>query len=240
MMRRPYVLIVDTTYKINKPNFLHYLFNTWLNPLAHKFIKVWKSKVFHFGVETTNRVKSKHSVLKLWFSTSHGNLDTVFHNIDSSSLDYSRLKKKYNAKSNPILKNISNNIIHLALKEIWVELKRDLEIIDNPKDKCGHYLRTSHGLPCSYELITRIHDCLAFILADGSDWRYDSYRLPGRTPTFYYGMPSINSTSCKVIVISRQGMWKVLIIALHWDAGTCKASNGRVLSPSPTQPPQVN
>ncbi|KAI5654725.1 hypothetical protein M9H77_31912 [Catharanthus roseus] len=32
--------------------------------------------------ETTNRTESEHSVLKLWLSTYHGNLDTVFLNID--------------------------------------------------------------------------------------------------------------------------------------------------------------
>ncbi|KAI5658070.1 hypothetical protein M9H77_26863 [Catharanthus roseus] len=115
-----------------------------LNPLAHKFVRVWTSKVLHFGVDTTNQIESEYSVLKLWLSTCHGDLDTVFLNIDSvikgqiveikSSLEYSS---------------------HLALKKIWVELKIASEIIDDPKNKCGHYLRTSHGLPCLCESITR-------------------------------------------------------------------------------------
>ncbi|KAI5648061.1 hypothetical protein M9H77_34066 [Catharanthus roseus] len=45
--------------------------------------RVWTSQVLHFGVETTNRAESEHSVLKLWLSTCHGNLDTIFFNIDS-------------------------------------------------------------------------------------------------------------------------------------------------------------
>ncbi|KAI5682018.1 hypothetical protein M9H77_03246 [Catharanthus roseus] len=40
-------------------------------------------QVLHFGVETTNYAESEHSVLKLWLSTCHGDLDTVFLNIDS-------------------------------------------------------------------------------------------------------------------------------------------------------------
>ncbi|KAI5666152.1 hypothetical protein M9H77_16005 [Catharanthus roseus] len=101
-----------------RPDFLHYLFNTWLNPLPHKFVRVWTSQVLHFGVETTNRVESEHLVLKLWLATCRGDLDTVFLNIDSfiegqiadikSSLEYSRLKEKFNAKSNSILKNLDN------------------------------------------------------------------------------------------------------------------------------------
>ncbi|KAI5668118.1 hypothetical protein M9H77_17971 [Catharanthus roseus] len=66
----------------------------------------------HFGVETTNRAESEHSVPKLWLSTCHGDLDTVFLDIDSliegqiadikASLEFSRTKEKYNAKSNHI------------------------------------------------------------------------------------------------------------------------------------------
>ncbi|KAI5648500.1 hypothetical protein M9H77_34505 [Catharanthus roseus] len=66
----------------------------------------------HFGVETTNRAESEHSVLKLWLSTCHGDLDTVFLNIDlliegqiadiKVSLEFSKTKEKHNAKSNHI------------------------------------------------------------------------------------------------------------------------------------------
>ncbi|KAI5668309.1 hypothetical protein M9H77_18162 [Catharanthus roseus] len=97
---------------------------------------------------------------KLLNEIDEGDLDTVFLNIDlliegqiaeiKSSLEFSRLKEKFNAKSNPILKNISNNISHLTLKKIWVEIKRAPEIIHDPINKCEHYLRKSHGLPCSY------------------------------------------------------------------------------------------
>ncbi|KAI5650466.1 hypothetical protein M9H77_36471 [Catharanthus roseus] len=140
----PYVLIIDTTYKMNK---------------------VWTSEVLHFGVETMNRAESKHSALKLWLSTCHGDFDTVFLNMDSliegqiaeikTSLEISKLKEKYDAKSNPILKNISNNISHLALKKIWLEIKREREIFDDPQNKCRHYLRNLRGLPCACELVGR-------------------------------------------------------------------------------------
>ncbi|KAI5671530.1 hypothetical protein M9H77_11894 [Catharanthus roseus] len=84
--------------------------------------QVWTSEVLYFGVETTNRAESEHSVLKLWLSTCHGDLDTMFLNVDSviesqiaeikSSLEISKLKEKLNTKSNAILKNISNHISH--------------------------------------------------------------------------------------------------------------------------------
>ncbi|KAI5662460.1 hypothetical protein M9H77_21783 [Catharanthus roseus] len=101
----------------SRSDFLHYLFSTWLNPFVHKFCKVWTSQVLHFGVATTNRAESEHSVLKLWLSTCHGDLDTVLLNIDSLIEEISKLKEKFAAKSNAILKNISNKISHLALKK---------------------------------------------------------------------------------------------------------------------------
>ncbi|KAI5663221.1 hypothetical protein M9H77_22544 [Catharanthus roseus] len=46
-------------------------------------VRVWTSQVLHFEVEKTNCAESEHYVLKLWLSTCHGDLDTVFLNIDS-------------------------------------------------------------------------------------------------------------------------------------------------------------
>ncbi|KAI5671624.1 hypothetical protein M9H77_11988 [Catharanthus roseus] len=165
-----------------RPDFLHYLFNIWLNPVAHKFCRVWTSEVLHFGVETMNRAESEHSVLKLWLSTCHGDLDIVFLNVDSviksqiaeikSSLEISKLKEKFNAKSNAILKNISNHISHRALKKIWLEIKRAREIVDDAQNKCGHYLRKSHGLPGACELLGRYEHFLPLQLEDVSVfWR---------------------------------------------------------------------
>ncbi|KAI5681981.1 hypothetical protein M9H77_03209 [Catharanthus roseus] len=152
--------VLKTRWK-SRPKFLHYLFSTWLNPFAHKFCRVWTSQVLHFGVESMNRARSEYSVLKLWLSTCHGNLDTMFLNIDyliqgqiveiKYSLEISKLKEKYIAKSNAILKNLSNKISYLALKKIMDELKKAREMVEEPRSNCLHYLRKSHGLPCAYE-----------------------------------------------------------------------------------------
>ncbi|KAI5650303.1 hypothetical protein M9H77_36308 [Catharanthus roseus] len=160
----------------SRPDFLHYLFSTWLNPFAYKFCRVWICQVMHFGVEITNRAENEHSVLKLWLSTCHGDLDTVFLNIDflikdqiaeiKTSLEISKLKEKYAAKSNAILANISNKISHLVLKMIWLEIKKAHEIVENPENKCLHYLRKSHSLPCACELVVRCQYLLPLQLKD--------------------------------------------------------------------------
>ncbi|KAI5675551.1 hypothetical protein M9H77_06501 [Catharanthus roseus] len=139
-------------------------------------MRFWTKSVTHFGVETTNQAESEHSILKLWLSTFHGDLDTVFLNIDSliegqivdikALLEFSRTKEKFNAKISLILRIVSNKISHLALKKIWFEISRTGEIIDNPKNNCRHYMRISHDLPCSCELITRYVDVLPVQLDD--------------------------------------------------------------------------
>ncbi|KAI5676476.1 hypothetical protein M9H77_07426 [Catharanthus roseus] len=130
----------------------------------------------HFEVETTNRAESEHSSLKLWLSTCHGDLDTVFLNTDSliegqiadikALLEFSRTKEKHNVKSNHIFYIVSNKISHLAFKKIWSEITRAAGIYDDPKNKYGHYSRTSHGLPCACELITRFDHVLPIQLHD--------------------------------------------------------------------------
>ncbi|KAI5658084.1 hypothetical protein M9H77_26877 [Catharanthus roseus] len=182
----PYVLIMDTTCKTNKYN-IPLLEAVGMTPIGKNFTVAtafmcneqtmtyrwhgsilndgfWTSQVLYFGVETTNRVERKHSVLKLWLSTCYGDLDTVFLNIDSlikgqiveikTSLEISKLKEKYSAKSNVILTNISNKISHLGLK-IWLEIKKASEMVENPENKCLHYIRKLHSLPCACELLGR-------------------------------------------------------------------------------------
>ncbi|KAI5663199.1 hypothetical protein M9H77_22522 [Catharanthus roseus] len=74
-----------------------------------------------------------------------------------ASLEFSRTKENFNAKSNPILRMVSNKIN---------EISRATEIIDDSKNKCGHCMRISHGLPCSCELITRFDHTFPIQLVD--------------------------------------------------------------------------
>ncbi|KAI5682946.1 hypothetical protein M9H77_04174 [Catharanthus roseus] len=102
----------------------------------------------------------------------------MFLNIDSLiqgqiaeikyTLEMSKLKEKYGATSNAILKNLSNKVSHLALKKIMDELKKACEMVEEPGYNCLHYLRKSHGLPCACELVHRdmdseMHDLTSLI-----------------------------------------------------------------------------
>ncbi|KAI5649440.1 hypothetical protein M9H77_35445 [Catharanthus roseus] len=68
------------------------------------------------------------------------------------SLEFSKTKEKNNAESNHMFYIVNNKIT--------------VGIYDDPKNKCGHYLRTSHGLSCACELITQFDHVLPIQLHD--------------------------------------------------------------------------
>ncbi|KAI5649460.1 hypothetical protein M9H77_35465 [Catharanthus roseus] len=95
---------------------------------------------------------------------------------------FSRTKEKHNAKNNHIFYIVSNKINHLAFKKIWSEITRAVGIYDDPKNKCGHYLKTSHSLPCACELITRI-DHVFPIQLHGIDVFWQTLEIGGPHPS---------------------------------------------------------
>ncbi|KAI5683989.1 hypothetical protein M9H77_05217 [Catharanthus roseus] len=143
MMRTwPFVLIMDRTYKTNKYDML-LLEAVGMTPTRKTFTVTTafmrNEKFLYFESGTMNRAESEHLLLKAWIATTQGDLDIVFLKIDSliegqitkikTTLEYSRLKEKDNDKSNPII------------------------ILTYPENLCRHWVRTSHMLPCSYELL---------------------------------------------------------------------------------------
>ncbi|KAI5650488.1 hypothetical protein M9H77_36493 [Catharanthus roseus] len=76
------------------------------------------------------------------------------------------MPKNVLTKLTELIKNEEVASRHLAFKKIWSEIMRAAGIYDDPKNKCGHYLRTSHGLSCACELITRFDHVLPIQLHD--------------------------------------------------------------------------
>ncbi|KAI5648222.1 hypothetical protein M9H77_34227 [Catharanthus roseus] len=66
------IMIIDTTYKTNK-HIDHNVLAKLTEMVKDEEVaqRIWTSQVLHFGVETTNRAESEHSVLKLWLSMYH-------------------------------------------------------------------------------------------------------------------------------------------------------------------------
>ncbi|KAI5666826.1 hypothetical protein M9H77_16679 [Catharanthus roseus] len=61
------------------------------------------------------------------------------------------LKEKYDAKSNPIVKNLSNKISHLDLKKIMDELKKACQMVEEP-EKIGYDIPEEHDRDMKSEM----------------------------------------------------------------------------------------
>ncbi|KAI5675375.1 hypothetical protein M9H77_06325 [Catharanthus roseus] len=70
------------------------------------------------------------------------------------------------AKLTELTKDEEVALRHLALKKIWSEIPRAAWIYDDPKNKCRHYLKTSHGLPSACKLITWFDHAYPIQLSD--------------------------------------------------------------------------
>ncbi|KAI5658357.1 hypothetical protein M9H77_27150 [Catharanthus roseus] len=136
-----YVLITDTTYKTNRDD-----------PTGKNF------------TVATAFMCNEHATTYRWA------LQQIKHLYVSSAMSTGNVSilndEKYEVKSNPILKNVSNYINHMALKKIWLEIKKAGELSDDAQSKYGHYLRKSHGLPCACELFARYQHVLQLHLKD--------------------------------------------------------------------------
>ncbi|KAI5665081.1 hypothetical protein M9H77_24404 [Catharanthus roseus] len=55
---------------------------------------------------------------------------------------------------------------HLALKTIWMEIKKARGMVEDPGSKCWYYLRKSYGLPCACELVHRCQYLIPIQLED--------------------------------------------------------------------------
>ncbi|KAI5652789.1 hypothetical protein M9H77_29976 [Catharanthus roseus] len=154
----PYVLIMDTTY--NMP-----LLEAVEMTLTGKDFTVTTTFMCNEQATTYRWVlqQIKHLYVTYAMSNGHG---SIFNEGEPLGLDISSvafgvettncaesetIAINFAAESNATLKNISNKISLLALKKIWLEIKKARRMVEDPESKCLHYLRKSHGLPCACE-----------------------------------------------------------------------------------------
>ncbi|KAI5654062.1 hypothetical protein M9H77_31249 [Catharanthus roseus] len=186
--------------------------------------RVWTYQMLHFGVDTTNCAESEHSVLKLWLSMCQGQIAEI-----KTSLEISKLKEKYAAKRNAILTNISNKISHLALKKIWLEIKKERALVENPENKDENQWpeirrRMSYDLHQHMNMYVQLFRSLerVYELIKKTNWEEDSapYEHFMDTPDHLYVI--VNTFNFCVVLITRSGSTIVLPLYSNMDctAGT--------------------
>ncbi|XP_056685769.1 uncharacterized protein [Spinacia oleracea] len=127
---------------------------------ANKVLQAYTKKIFHLGNRTTNRVESAHNALKRFFMTSTGSLDTIWKRLHSLlELQENEIKAIFARSENidlhitvlHLLSQFRGKVSHLPIRKINEEYGRHK--VGTDPATCGCYLRTSHGLPCAYEMM---------------------------------------------------------------------------------------
>ncbi|KAI5662132.1 hypothetical protein M9H77_21455 [Catharanthus roseus] len=73
---------------------------------------------------------------------------------------------KDNDKNNPVIAQLCYNVSHLALKIIKDEIKRAAKMLADLDNLCRYWVRTSHMLPCSCELLKQYQMYIPLKLKD--------------------------------------------------------------------------
>ncbi|KAI5666436.1 hypothetical protein M9H77_16289 [Catharanthus roseus] len=132
----PCVLITDTTYKTNKYN-MPLLKVVGMTPTDRKTsLMPVIGHVFGTVYHMLCRKHIDQNVLAKLTKLTKDEEVASRSTVDiKASLEFSKTKEKFKAKSNPILRIVNNKISHLALKKIWFKISRAVEIYDDPKNK---------------------------------------------------------------------------------------------------------
>ncbi|KAK9698733.1 hypothetical protein RND81_08G127400 [Saponaria officinalis] len=142
------------------PSMVEYIERTWLVH-REKFLRLYTNTSTHYGNTSTSRVESAHSVLKEWLHSAGLSVDTIWtryhalmegqHVEIRKALQDSRSKGKKD-KYGRLLNLLKGKLSMYALGLMSAEFDRGTELGDRLDERCGHAMRTTHGLPCACDL----------------------------------------------------------------------------------------
>ncbi|KAK9725451.1 hypothetical protein RND81_05G144500 [Saponaria officinalis] len=145
------------------PSMVEYIETTWL---VHgvKFLRLHTITSTHYGNTSTSRVEAAHSVLKEWLHSAHISVDTVWahyhalmaaqHVEIKKALEDSRSKGKKD-KYGRLFSLLKGKVSMYALGLMYAEFDRGTEVGERLEERCGHVMRTTHGLPCACDMHRR-------------------------------------------------------------------------------------
>ncbi|KAK9670273.1 hypothetical protein RND81_13G190700 [Saponaria officinalis] len=142
------------------PSMVEYVERKWLIH-REKFLRLYTNTSTHYGNTSTSRVESAHTVLKEWLHSTGISVDTIwtrFHalmeaqHVDiKKALEDSRSKGKKD-KYGRLFNLLKGKVSMYALGLMSAEFDRGTELGERLDERCGHTMRTTHGLPCACDL----------------------------------------------------------------------------------------
>ncbi|KAI3947452.1 hypothetical protein MKW98_011442 [Papaver atlanticum] len=164
---------------INYPTCVQYLRDNWLG-LKEYFVSAWTNKVKHYGYTTTKTIEGAQEKTSRMIGSSQGTFVSCWTEIHSSitneitTVKESLVDSLISVKPShnlPILKDLKNNVSHLALDMLVAEHSRG-QSIDASGSSCECSIRFTHGLPCAHEIKQFEHEGRPIALSDiDPHWR---------------------------------------------------------------------
>nr|ABN09148.1 Lambda integrase-like, N-terminal [Medicago truncatula] len=159
------------------PLFLKYVMTT-LNEMKEKIVRAWTDHVLHLSCRTTNMVESAHALVMKYLDNSVGDLDTCWEKIhDMLVLQFNAIQTTFGQsitvlehrfKDVTLYSGLGGHVSKYALDNIALEESRCRRTLCMNKEICGYVQRTSYGLPCAWEIATKIREeklkkCCSFL-----------------------------------------------------------------------------
>ncbi|KAL5158681.1 hypothetical protein HKD37_15G043103 [Glycine soja] len=137
------------------PMFVDYVCQSWVISHKEKFVKAWTNKVMHLGNTTTNRVEGAHWSLKRLLQNSPSDICSVWEAMNNMmTLQHTQIKTSFETSTQlPCTIKLLGMVSRHALNEIAAEYERVPYAGKNPS-RCGCVMRSTHDLPCAYELLS--------------------------------------------------------------------------------------
>ncbi|XP_058782846.1 uncharacterized protein LOC131657468 [Vicia villosa] len=118
--------------------FLKYGNETWLVPYMERFVAAWTNKVTHLGNTTTNSWEAVNTMLKLQLGSIKASFQKSIVNTEH----------RYNT---PFYSKFHSFVSRQCIQLIGNELEI-VKFVGSRKERCGCYIRTTHGFPCACQL----------------------------------------------------------------------------------------
>ncbi|KAK9748348.1 hypothetical protein RND81_02G051500 [Saponaria officinalis] len=126
-----------------------------------KFLRLYTSTSTHYDNTSTSRVESAHSVLKEWLHSAGLSVDTIWtryhalmegQHVEIKKVSEDSRSKGKKDKYGRLFNLLKGKVLMYALGLMGAEFDRGTKLGRRLAERCGHAMRTTHGLPCACEL----------------------------------------------------------------------------------------
>ncbi|KAH1263000.1 hypothetical protein GmHk_02G005492 [Glycine max] len=140
--------------------FVDYVNQTWIISHKEKFVETSTNKMIHLRNTTTNRVESTHWALKRLLQNSLGDLCGIWEVMNNMiMLQHNEIKASFETSTHVVghvfkvtlYKRLLGIVSMYVLNQIAAKFER-VHYADKNHSRCGCVMRTTHDLPCAYEL----------------------------------------------------------------------------------------